>query len=290
MTYFIDFAKNLIKKSNIGINIFLLLNTLIIVAVFSDGFKRVSGIFTGIAAYAISLAIALSPIGEWILRFQTGCKKIEREEYISRLEPLFLEVLAKAKEINTSIPDNVQLFMNGDQEPNAFATGRKTVCLTKGFLNYSDEEIKATFAHKLGHLAHKDTDLILIVSIGNFIVTAIFIVYRVLAKICSILGAITGRGLGRIIADILVDIILVGLMWLWTKIGTMLVMHSTRQNEFLADEFAFNCGYGDNLAAVLDSFDGSGTKGLWANLASSHPDSDARIARLQQLGSNYIKA
>ena len=102
--------------------------------------------------------------------------------------------------------------------------------------------------------------------------------------------AIVSDSIGALIVNILIDWVLVGMMWVWTKIGTMLVMKSTRQNEFHADEFAFKCGYGDSLAAVLDSFESSGNRGLWANLASTHPDSDDRIAKLQELGSNYTMA
>jgi len=197
------------------------------------------------------------------------------------------EVYDKAKKLNPSIPDNVQLFICNDEEPNAFATGRKTVCLTKGFLRYSDEEIKATFAHELGHLAHKDTDFILMITIGNFIITGIFILYRILIYIMGIIFGLISESIAVFIYTIFIDLILVAMMWIWTKIGTVLVMHSSRQNEYLADEFAFKCGYGDSLAAVLDTFTGSSQKGLWANLASSHPDSDDRIARLQELGSSY---
>lgn len=289
MTYFVDFVKNLTKKSNIGVLIYLILNTLIVVALFSGGFSDVKGIFIGIIAYAISLLIALSPIGEWVLRLQTGCKKIKRKEFVNRLEPLFNEVYAKAKKLNPSIPDDVQLFMSNDEEPNAFATGRKTICLTKGFLGYSDDQIKATFAHELGHLAHKDTDLILMITIGNFIVTGIFIIYRVIINVIGIIAGAASEGIGSIIYNIFIDLILFAAMWIWTKIGTMLVMHSSRQNEYLADEFAFNCGYGDSLAAVIDTFTGSSKKGLWANLASTHPDSDDRIAKLQELGSSYVR-
>lgn len=290
MTYFVDFAKNLTQKRNIGVLIYLILNTLLVVWLFSSMYEGVKGIFIGILTYGISLIIALSPIGEWILRVQTGCKKITRKEYLNRLEPLFQEALSRAKKIHPSLPDDVQLFMSNDKSANAFATGRKTICLTKGFLNYSDEQIKATFAHELGHLAHRDTDLILVVTVGNFIVTAIFIIYRIIVYITGIIIAFANSNLSSVVVSILIDIVLVAMMWIWTKIGTMLVMHSSRQNEFQADEFAFNCGYGDSLAEVLDSFEEGSEKGLWANLASSHPDVDDRIARLQELGSSYMKA
>ena len=290
MTYFVDFVKNLTQKANIGVLVYLILNTLLVIWLFYSINEGVQGIFYGILTYGISLIIALSPIGEWILRVQTGCKKITRKEYLSRLEPLFQEALSRAKQINPSIPDDVKLFMSDDKSPNAFATGRKTICLTKGFLNYSDEQIKATFAHELGHLSHKHTDLILIITVGNFIVTAIFIIYRIIVYITGILIAFANNNLSNILVSILIDVVLVAMMWIWTKIGTMLVMHSSRQNEFQADEFAYKCGYGDSLAEVLDNLEEGSEKGLWANLASTHPDTDDRIARLQELGSSYMRA
>lgn len=280
MTYITDFGKNLFKKNNIGIVVFLILNTIIVALIFDS-------VVLGIIIYIISLAIALSPIGEWLLRIQTGSKKIERKDYLNRLDPLFQEVLVKARELNPSIPEDVKLFMSNDKVPNAFATGRKTICLTKGLLDYSDAQIKAVFAHELGHLGNKDTDLILLVAIGNFIVTIAFILFRVFFNVMGTLMAIINDSLGTLIITIFVDGILVFFMWGWTKIGLALVMHSSRQNEYLADEFAFELGYGNNLCSVLDTFYGGNSKGLWANLASSHPDTNNRIAKLQELGCEY---
>ncbi len=288
--YFIDFFKNLFKKSNIGVIIYLIMNVLIIVALFSRGFEETTGIYVGIIAYIVSILLALSPIGEWILRLQTGCKPIKRKEYLNRLMPLFDEVYQKVKAKNKGISDHVKLFMSNDKEPNAFATGRKTICLTKGLLEYSDEEIKAVLAHEFGHIAHKDTDLILIITVGNFIVTFIFVIYRLIIQLIGLLVAIAMDSVAVLITNFFIDVILVFVMWVWTKIGTLLVMHSSRKNEFLADSFAFDLGYGNELASVLDSFDGVKQKGLWANLKSSHPDTDDRVAKLQELGITYTKS
>ena len=78
-----------------------------------------------------------------------------------------------------------------------------------------------------------------------------------------------------------------GLTWLWTKIGTLLVMKSSRANEYEADAFSFRLGYGDELCALLDTICGSSAKGLFANLASSHPGKEKRIQKLRQLGARY---
>ena len=91
------------------------------------------------------------------------------------------------------------------------------------------------------------------------------------------------------ITNIMINLFVMGLMWLWTKVGVLLVMKSSRDSEYDADKFSLDLGYGHELCALLDTNDCSGGKGLFANLASSHPDKSDRIAKLQQLGSTYRK-
>ena len=63
-----------------------------------------------------------------------------------------------------------------------------------------------------------------------------------------------------------------------------------RQNEFVADEYAYNLGYGVMLASVLDKhMCSSPDSGLLKALYSTHPHSDDRVARLQDLGANYSR-
>ena len=290
--YIVDFFKNLFKKANIGIIIWLVLNVALIMAIFSGGFTSWQGALFGFVAYFLSLVIALSPIGEWILRLQTGCKKIKDAEILNRLQPIFDEVYAKAKMLNPELPEKVKFFMSEDDSPNAFATGRKTVCVTRGLLNYSDEHIKGVLAHEFGHLAHKDTDIILVVSVGNLIVTSIFVIVRVFYNIsmgiAAFISALASESWGGIFAGLFVffgkltDIILVLMMRLWTQIGVWLCMASSRKNEFLADEYASNCGYGYQLSEVLESFGTERSKnGLFASLSSSHPENADRVERLR---------
>lgn len=303
--YIIDFVKNLIKKNNIGIIIWLVLNTALMTIVlgvcFTDAFPpEVPGFvpyFIGAVVYLITVVIALSPIGEFILRLQTGCRKIRRQDYLDRLTPIFNEVYSKAKENNPELPDNIQFYMSNEGEPNAFATGRKTVCITEGMMKYSDEEIKAVLGHEFGHLAHKDTDAILVVSVGNLIVSAIFVIWRfvfnLLARFINICVSIGSNSLGAAIAGMItrvcIDWILVLVMKLWTKLGALLCLHASRKNEYKADEYSLNMGYGYTLCSFLDSLDPStsSTNGLWATLNSSHPATHDRIAHMQELGCTY---
>jgi len=251
----------------------------------------------GIVLYFVSLLIALSPIGEWILRLQTGCKKIQNDEQRNFIEPIFREVYDKAKKLDPSISDSVKLYMNHDEAPNAFATGRKTICVTEGMLSMPVEQIKATLGHEFGHLAHKDTDLILVVAVGNLIVSAFILGFRLALECFHIsfaffsifFGGAEGAfaALMSTIYHLMMTVVVIGFTWIWTKIGVLLVMKSSRANEYEADEFSFRLGYGNELCALLDSFSGTNANGLFANLVSSHPDKDDRIARLQELGATY---
>lgn len=304
--YIVEFARNIARKSNTSILIYLVLNIFIIAFVVGVVFgidSIVVSLLTGILLYAVSMTIALSFVGEAILRLQTGCRKIKRQDQLDRIQPIFQEVYAKAKAQTPSIPDDVQIYINEDNSPNAFATGRKTICVTKGLLERPTEEIKATLGHEFGHLAHHDTDLILVISIGNLVVTTVLILIKLFISlfsefaglICSLAGILGGFFIIGTLADWLVrlsgflaNLCVSGGMWLWMKLGDLLVLKSSRANEFEADEYSFRLGYGDALCQLFDNLDeGEQPRGLFASLSSSHPATNDRIHHLQELGAEY---
>ncbi len=278
--YVIDFFRNLFKRSNFGAIIYLVLNTILLLLIF--GSEDIRGFFAVLAVYFCSLAVALSPVGEFILRLQTGSKVIKRVDVSNKIQPIFDRVYQKAKQKDNSIANDIKLFINYDPMPNAFAVGRKTVCITSGLLDLPDEEIEAILAHEFAHLAHKDTDLLLAISVGNFIVTGFFLIIRVIMNITAIfLGE---DGFGAVIGSAMIGLF----MWIWTKIGMALVMHSSRQNEFDADEFAYHLGYGNELASALDRLVGHEPQAkLLKAVYSTHPNVNDRIGKLQTLGATY---
>lgn len=293
--YFIDFVMRLGGKANIPLCIYLVLN-IIIIGLIATAFLALPigwGMVAGLLIYIASIAIALSPIGEAIIRHQNDCKKITDVETINRLEPLFREVYYKAKKDNPEISSDIRLFMNDEESANAFATGRKTVCVTRGLLDYSDEEIKAVLAHEFGHLAHQDTDRILVVAIGNTAITAICLMFQFAALVmqfCMRIYAIFTNdedglfcaAMGML-SSVITMVLIAAFMKIWTKLGVLLCMKTSRSNEYQADEFAFDLGYGSGLCTFLSGLHSGRPKGLFASLASSHPDNADRVARIQAL-------
>ena len=304
--YIVEFLSALFKAHNIPVIIYMLMNVVFIGAfcflVFPD--IRIA-IPVGLVVYILSLTIALSPIGERILRFQTHCSPLTDQAIIQRIMPIFNEAKRRAaitaRSEGRSIPDDIELFYNDDPSVNAFATGRKTICFTKGILSASDEMLLATFEHEFGHIAHHDTDSILLITVGNLIFSAIITFFRigilVWDVICKIVGIFTGgdEGIFMIIMGSLssfLTMIFINLfMTVWTGIGNLLVLKASRSQEYKADEFAFKCGKGRELQAMLTFLEGGNlakSSGLFATLKSSHPHTADRIAALQQLEANSV--
>ena len=290
--YIVDFFKRIARKSNIPVMIYLVINVFIIsgiLQVFFTGGQTpyVVTCIWAVILYALSLTVALSPFGEWILRLQNGAKPIKRADIKDYIQPIFDEVYAQARQKDPSIPTDVEIFLKEDPAPNAFATGRKTVCITSGLLQQPKGQIKGVLAHEFGHLAHKDTDLILLVVVGNFFITAVMTFIKAMIIITQVIMAFVSKDFSEVLISMLTLIFINVAMWIWTKIGVLLVMKSSRSNEYEADGFAFQLGYANDLCEFLDTVCVSEKAGVFAALASTHPDKNDRIARLQSFGATY---
>ena len=104
-------------------------------------------------------------------------------------------------------------------EINAYTYGRKTVCLTEGLLERSDDEIKGVIAHEIGHIVNHDTDLLQVVNVANVYVTiyaliiaAIVLFYKFSFKavgwVFTLMAGSVGEFFASLFTRIFIDIIL----------------------------------------------------------------------------------
>lgn len=308
--YIVDFAKKLAHKKNIWAILYLVLNVVIITFIVSLFVNNVwLSILYGILLYGAAAVIALSPAGEWLFRILNGCKKIEDPAIMSRLEPLFLEVKERTqkKRQDVVVDERITMYISEDDDINAFAMGRRTVCVTRGLLQLSDEEIKGVLGHEFGHLVTHDTELTLLITVGNFIISAIVTVFRVIMMIydviISIVSAILGGDGGalidalRAVSNFMVTLLVDGFMWVWTQLGILMVMKSSRDAEYEADAFSCSLGYSEGLLSFFRQLDqmeeASGAKkergNIFTALAASHPATEKRIARIEKDALLYLE-
>lgn len=260
--------------------------------------------------YFIALAISLSPIGEWLLRRKKHCIQIENStlsvDSRERLLRLFNEVYNNAVLLEPSISNQVKLFIKADKEPNAFAMGRRTICVTTGLLDLPDEYIKGVLGHEFGHLAHKDTDIGLVINIANWLTNIVFMGVWILLyickfsmRLCSFVFAVLGKSVMTLYKD-LTDMLFTAMTFLfvqlfqkvWLVVGNLLFLATSRGAEYKADAFSCELGYSNGLVAFFkllpDAVEGKRSPfqkiiSSLATVGATHPATWKRIESIQML-------
>lgn len=332
--YAFDFLKNFFKWHNIPMMIYLLMNLLFIyigtvvfassgimvyydenpsempIDVSSNEFYLITAAIIALV-YFLAICISLSPIGEWILRKKLHCNVIEDEYILKRIYPIFQEVYLAAHEISPAISDNVKIFIQQSDEENAFAVGRRSVCITTGLLRCSDDEIKGILGHEFGHLAHKDTDMNLVVNIANWMTNIIFLfawiviyVLKFSLKISKFVISIFSDGLGSLVSlyEIFISIVTFLSVYLfqklWLIIGNLLLLAKSRGAEYKADKFSYELGYGNGLLEFFyklpDAIKGNKNPfkrfiAALATVGATHPRTWKRIEAIQKLDSKQLE-
>lgn len=291
--YIISLLKRIFRPSNMGTIIFFLLNASMVISIF--GSEDPASLKYVLIIYVISVFLSLSPLGEWFLGVMAGARKMSRLDMRNRIAPLLTRVHNKALLKTPDMTKVIRLKVMYDPNPNAFALGRHTICVTEGLFDLPDEMIEGILAHELGHLAYHHTDIQLLIGGGNFIVTLILLIAKAVAGIFTGLGTLLSfgrssgaRGCGCSFS--VVGIICAALVWLWTKFCMLFLMWSSRANEYVADKYAMEIGYGYELAAALDSIGtGMPQNSFVKALFSSHPETNDRIGKLQEMGVPYAR-
>ena len=243
------------------------------------------------AFYAISITIALSPIGEWLLRNFEGARRLETREEREYLEPLFEEVCQNAKAENPKLSDNIGLFIIDAMFVNAFAMGRNTIAVTTGAIeSFTEDELKGVLAHELGHITYGHTKALLLSVIGNMLFSVLILILRLIIFAVDLLNAIFAQtSIGYIIMKIMtiiVNMVFNASIFLFMYLGQILLSLNSRFNEFEADEFAYKINFGDELISalyLLKKISGSHKMTLKEKMTASHPHIAVRIGRLERM-------
>lgn len=273
-----------VLQSNWIVIALYILYFIILAMLFGDGFPIV------LIIHGILIFIALTPIGEAIMRLLCGTRKLHKEEK-AYLQPIFDEVYERAKQENPKLSKNITLFMSREQAPNAFATGSNTVCVTKGAMDFfSKEELKGILAHEIGHINNWDTKILMIIMISNLFISFLGLFVKFFFLIGDIVLTIMHDGdktFSRIILGIKS---IIG--WLCVFLISAITSLSSRVSEKMADQFAYILGYGKELQSALETLkqlDMGSNPTIMERIHSSHPDLDTRIDRLESLEDLGIK-
>jgi heat shock protein HtpX len=195
-----------------------------------------------------------------------------------------------------------KVYIIPDSVPNAFATGRNhsnaAVAVTEGLLSIlNDNEVEGVLAHEMSHVKHYD---ILIGTVAATIAGAI----AMLANFGTMFGSGNGENRPN-------PIVMLALMFLAPMAASIVQMAVSRNREFMADEGAARLtGHPEWLQSALEKLDSysrghhviqnatpesahmfiinpfSGKDLSFKSLFSTHPKTEDRIARLEEVKRN----
>ncbi|WP_369425104.1 zinc metalloprotease HtpX [Methanothrix sp.] len=256
----------------------IFINVIMAMGVGIQGVVLIMGIFLFIQ-YFYSDKIALASVGA---RIVSESEAPELHELVGRLCAIAGLPKPRIAVVRTDIP-------------NAFATGRSqsssVVAVTTGLLRRLDKsELEAVLAHELSHIKNRD---VAVMTIASFLST----VASVIVQNIFFLGDRRDRESGSLVAVWLVSLI----VWI---VSFILIRALSRYREFSADRgAAIITGRPSALVSALMKISGTMAKipredlrrvegmnaffiiptGAIANLLSTHPPIEARIAALERL-------
>lgn len=250
--------------------------------------------------YLISLIVAFSIVGEYILRFLMNVRRPMTKKEKEYLIPIFMDVynrvLSKRRRKFTrngyNISKNIGIYISDSMSINAYCFGSRTIVVTKGAINaFSEEQLKGIIAHEFGHIVHGNTKALLFNKIGNGIFSLAFLpialIFRLTEKGIKFIDTDNNR-LKRINPTLFIfsimKIIFNTLQSCVNLISGIILSANSRYCEYLADYYAKRIGYGEELTEALYlicdlSF--STEQSIDRRLFQSHPLLAKRIERLE---------
>ena len=244
--------------------------------------------------YAFSIGIALCPLGEWLLRLIEGCRQVSTRREQEYLHPIFEEVYENAKQVKPELNNNIKLYIVDEMYVNAYAIGRKTIAVTQGAIEtFSQEELKGIIAHEFGHMAYGHTKALLLTVIGNMLFTCIVVFLRIIMMIIQVLTCAFSGGNGIIstILNIMFKTSFELSLFVFINLGEIILAMNSRKNEYKADEFALEAGFGEELKEslyILQKISMQGKMSLSERIKASHPHTAKRIEHLEQLSEGAL--
>lgn len=232
------------------------------------------------------ILLSLTPIAEKIFRITNGMHPMNPTD-----ENHFRTILTRVTSC-CGINKEIDLFMINSNTPNMMVLGERTLAVTTGLwqANLPDEEIEAVLAHEVGHLVNGDSKVLIAASTMNFVgqiaswfLTILVVIVGVFSSIAAVFQDRSGIG---VFAGMLISLFLVWTLrfisWVLTQILNLSFHAISRSQEYKADEFAKQNGYGKSLATFLSRIqDYTATgKDFVSQLFSTHPQPTKRIERL----------
>jgi len=245
--------------------------------------------------YAVSISIALSPLGEILLRLLQNCREPQTEEERAYLLPMFEEVYEVAQELTPGLNQGIKIYIMDEMTVNAFAIGRQTVAVTQGAIEtFTEDELRGILAHELGHMNYGHTKALLLSVIGNLFFSVIIWLFKLVLSLIQFVADIFADGYSGFIFRVIIFIVRMTvdlITFIFINLSQIILAINSRTNEIQADKFAYDIGYGRELIDsmyILQKISMNAKMSLAEQAMASHPHTAYRIGKLEELENRDI--
>lgn len=243
------------------------------------------GILLMIGSVLFFVILPYLPILSGLLRWIRGQHKPDDED-MAYLEP----ALALLSERDVPV-ERYHFFVARNLDYNAFASGAGDITIFAGLLrDFPPEEIAGIICHEMGHHVHGDTkqgDIcygMALVGYGFLLFLQGLSWVLALCRFIPVLGFIT------VIISIVLNLLMIAYRYLLQLPSGIVELFFNRQIEYAADNYALECGFGEELTnSLIRLYNRYGDPGFFSILFLDHPRTRTRIKRLQKKMGEEVK-
>lgn len=238
----------------------------------------------GLLLTLICYGIMKTPIGFAWVRFMVGARKLTQSEK-EILAPLLESTVAQIHNNTKFKAKKFNLYAIDSNHINASSSGARDISIHTALIHCGNPEvIQSIIAHEIGHIYHRHT---LSRGIHVLLLHLVATLALLLASITVCVNFIRYRipFAGLILLPLALLLLLILFLGKSLRdITTFLIGMMGRRQEYSADQFAVQAGFGATLRHFLteQSYAGKEYKTMKDRILSSHPSPGRRILRIEK--------
>lgn len=255
-----------------------------------------SGIFQAIFAAIVLptftwclFQLILNGFGQACMRLIVGASKIERQDMIESITIPVEAIIAEARQNGLTLPDDIKVYQMKTDEAVVYAFGMNSIGVSYAMTELPEEVFKAKVLAELYRIHVMDPDYLLFM-LGSNLISIILGLFAIVVGWVDMNYGDRRKGL-LTMSDSMMGALLfassIVCLSAWMGVCFLFIRGGVRANQFEADRYVAQCGYGEALCLYLDNCMPREFKFGLKLLEMGHPSRNHRIAALQKLGVAY---
>lgn len=233
--------------------------------------------------------LILNGFGQACMRLIVGASKIERQDMIESITIPVEAIIAEARQNGLTLPDDIKVYQMKTDEAVVYAFGMNSIGVSYAMTELPEEVFKAKVLAELYRIHVMDPDYLLFM-LGSNLISIILGLFAIVVGWFYMTFGDRRKGL-LTESDSMMGALLfassIVCLSAWMGVCFLFIRGGVRANQFEADRYVAQCGYGEALCLYLDNCMPREFKFGLKLLEMGHPSRNHRIAALQKLGVAY---